>query len=39
VVDKDDPQTSAVRLALVDAVRITLARSLALLGISAPESM
>ncbi|MEX2548427.1 MAG: arginine--tRNA ligase [Chloroflexota bacterium] len=39
VVDKDDPQTSAVRLALVDAVRITLARSLGLLGISAPESM
>jgi arginyl-tRNA synthetase len=39
VVDKDDPQTSAVRLALVDATRITLARSLGLLGISAPESM
>jgi arginyl-tRNA synthetase len=39
VVDKDDPQTSAARLALVDAVRITLARSLGLLGISAPESM
>ena len=39
VVDKDDPQTSAGRLALVDAVRITLARSLGLLGISAPESM
>jgi len=39
VVDKDDPQTSAPRLALVDAVRITLARSLGLLGISAPESM
>ena len=39
VVDKDDPQTSAARLALVDATRITLARSLGLLGISAPESM
>ena len=39
VVDKDDPQTSAGRLALVDATRITLARSLGLLGISAPESM
>ena len=39
VVDKNDPQTSAVRLALVDATRITLARSLGLLGISAPESM
>jgi len=39
VVDSNDPQTSAVRLALVDATRITLARSLGLLGISAPESM
>jgi arginyl-tRNA synthetase len=39
VVDSDDPETSATRLALVDAARITLARSLALLGISAPESM
>jgi arginyl-tRNA synthetase len=39
VVDKDDPETSAARLALVDAARITLARSLGLLGISAPESM
>jgi len=39
VVNRDDPQTSAVRLALVDATRITLARSLGLLGISAPESM
>ena len=39
VVDKDDAATSAARLALVDATRITLARSLGLLGISAPESM
>ena len=39
VVNKDDPQTSAVRLALVDATRITLARALGLLGISVPESM
>jgi len=39
VVDKDDPQTSAARLALVDAVRVTLSRSLGLLGISAPEQM
>ena len=39
VVDTDDPQTSAARLALVDATRITLARALGLLGISAPESM
>ena len=39
VVDTADPQTSAARLALVDATRITLARSLGLLGISAPDSM
>ena len=39
VVDAADPQTSAARLALVDATRITLARSLGLLGISAPDSM
>jgi len=39
VVDKDDPQTSATRLALVDATRVTLASALGLLGISAPESM
>jgi arginyl-tRNA synthetase len=39
VVDPDDPATSAARLALVDAVRVTLAASLGLLGISAPESM
>jgi arginyl-tRNA synthetase len=39
VVDPADPQTSGQRLALVDAVRTTLAASLGLLGISAPESM
>jgi arginyl-tRNA synthetase len=39
VVDATDPQTSAQRLALVDATRVTLAASLALLGISAPDSM
>jgi arginyl-tRNA synthetase len=39
VVDPDDPSTSAARLALVDATRITLANTLGLLGISAPESM
>ncbi|HET7676279.1 MAG TPA: arginine--tRNA ligase [Candidatus Limnocylindrales bacterium] len=39
VVDADDPATSARRLALVDAVRLSLANTLALLGISAPESM
>jgi arginyl-tRNA synthetase len=39
VVDVDDPATSAARLALVDATRLALADSLALMGISAPESM
>jgi arginyl-tRNA synthetase len=39
VVDALDPATSASRLALVDATRIALANSLALLGISAPEHM
>ncbi len=39
VVDAADPPTSSARLALVDAVRSTLAASLGLLGISAPESM
>jgi arginyl-tRNA synthetase len=39
VVDAADPATSAYRLALVDATRVTLATALALLGISAPDSM
>jgi len=39
VVDPADPATSAHRLALVDATRVTLAAALGLLGISAPESM
>jgi len=39
VVDPGDPARSAVRLALVDATRITLASALGLLGISAPEAM
>jgi arginyl-tRNA synthetase len=39
VVDPADQQTSAHRLALVDAARVTLAAALGLLGISAPESM
>ncbi len=39
VVDPDEPERSAARLALADAARITLANALALLGISAPESM
>ncbi len=39
VVDPDDAGTSAARLALMDAARISLASTLALLGISAPDSM
>ena len=39
VVDPADPATSAKRLALVDVTRIALRNALALLGISAPESM
>ena len=39
VVDPDAPERSAARLALAGAARITLANALALLGISAPESM
>jgi arginyl-tRNA synthetase len=39
VVDPDERERSAGRLALVTATRITLANALGLLGISAPESM
>ncbi|HLO34977.1 MAG TPA: arginine--tRNA ligase [Candidatus Deferrimicrobium sp.] len=39
VVDTDEPERSAGRLALVSAARITLANALGLLGISAPDSM
>jgi arginyl-tRNA synthetase len=39
VVDPDEPARSALRLALVDATRISLANALGLLGISAPEAM
>jgi arginyl-tRNA synthetase len=39
VVDAAEPDGSATRLALVDATRVTLAATLTLLGISAPESM
>ena len=39
VIDVDEPERSAKRLALVDATRISLANALALLGISAPEAM
>jgi arginyl-tRNA synthetase len=39
VVDPAEPERSRSRLALVSAAKITLANALALLGISAPESM
>ena len=39
VVDPDAPERSASRLALARATQLTLARTLGLLGISAPESM
>ena len=39
VVDVEDPERSQARLALAEATRITLANTLALLGISAPDSM
>ncbi|MDQ3128027.1 MAG: arginine--tRNA ligase, partial [Chloroflexota bacterium] len=39
VVDETEPERSAGRLALVSAARVTLAKALGLLGISAPESM
>ena len=39
VVDADEPERSAARLALAEAARITLANALGLLGISAPDSM
>jgi len=39
VIDPADPERSAARLALADATRITLARTLGLLGISAPDAM
>jgi arginyl-tRNA synthetase len=39
VVDPDQPERSARRLALAEATRVTLANALALLGISAPQSM
>jgi arginyl-tRNA synthetase len=39
VVDAAEPERSASRLALARAAQITLARTLGLLGISAPESM
>jgi len=39
VVDPDNPETSGGRLALVDVTRSAIRNALALLGISAPESM
>jgi len=39
VVDPVEPERSRARLALVRAAQHTLANALALLGISAPESM
>jgi arginyl-tRNA synthetase len=39
VVDAEEPERSARRLALVRATQLTLADALGLLGISAPESM
>ena len=39
VVDASEPERSRARLALVSAAKVTLANALALLGISAPESM
>jgi arginyl-tRNA synthetase len=39
VVDPDERERSAARLALALATQVTLARTLGLLGISAPESM
>jgi arginyl-tRNA synthetase len=39
VVDPEEPDRSAARLALADATRVTLANALGLLGISAPDLM
>jgi arginyl-tRNA synthetase len=39
VVDAEEPERSARRLALVQAAQLSIARSLTLLGISAPEAM
>jgi len=39
VVDPDEPERSAARLALARATQVTLANTLGLLGISAPDAM
>ena len=39
VLNEDDEPLTCARLLLLDATRVTLARTLALMGISAPERM
>jgi arginyl-tRNA synthetase len=39
VINADDPELTSQRLALVKAASVTLKNALALLGVSAPESM
>ena len=39
VLNEDDEPLTRARLLLLDATRVTLARTLALMGISAPERM
>lgn len=39
VIDEENPEMTKARLFLVNAVRIVLAETLALIGVSAPESM
>jgi len=39
VLDEDDPETRAARVALVAAARHTVANALSVLGVAAPESM
>ena len=39
VVDKEQPERTKARLALVRAVQITMKNALSLIGVSAPEKM
>lgn len=39
VLDGDDPEKTNARLALMEAVRVTIANGLKLIGVTAPESM
>lgn len=39
VIDEDNPELSKARIALMQAVRITIQNSLAIIGVSAPEKM